>query len=359
MLRKTNDNDWVNLDTLPSPDFRAAQAVSLADVIGFLRRRISIILLTCLATLAVAALYLIIASPTFTAKAVIIVNSKETPGDAAAVSTIVESQIALIRSEGMASAVIEKLGLDQDPEFTAGKGGGMISRLLGWSRPETKANGVRYAVESFERRLSTKRVGPTYLVEITFDSKDPDRAAQILNALVERYITYHIGNAQDETWTKDRLSELESQASAAQNALAEYRKNPQDSGDSAATIDKLAAAAESTRNAYDNFRHMLRKMEAIRQQSLPVFEASLVTAASPPLRASSPKARAVLGIAIVIGGLLGVAIGLLRDVSETLAIGRDSPLSAPDDEIECPIPEPDHQPETSAKTRPVRLTGSG
>ena len=109
----------------------------------------------------------------------------EGPGDAAAVSAVVETQVAIIKLESIASAVIEKLGLAQDPEFATGQSSGMISRLLGWARPETKASAVRYAVESFERKLSAKRIGPTYLVEITFDSKDPDRAAQILNAVVE------------------------------------------------------------------------------------------------------------------------------------------------------------------------------
>jgi hypothetical protein len=116
----------------------------------------------------------------------------------------------------------------------------------------------------------------------------------------------------------------------------------------------LAAAAGSSRNAYDNFRHVLRKMEATRQQSSPVFEASLITGASPPLRASSPKPRSVLGIAIVVGGLLGIAIGILRDRSEILAIGREPRLSVQDDGIERPIQDvvrPDHQSEASAKTR--------
>jgi uncharacterized protein involved in exopolysaccharide biosynthesis len=212
-------------------------------------------------------------------------------------------------------------------------------------------------VESFERKLSTKRIGPTYLVEITFDSKDPDRAAQILNAVVERYISYQIDNAQDETWAKNRLNELSTQALAAQTALEDYRKNTKEPADSAATIDKLAAAAKSSQNAYDNFLHMLRKMEAVQQQSSPVFQASLVTGASPPLRASSPKARRVLAIAIVVGGLLGIAIGVLRDLSlsETLTIGREPRLGAQDDGIERPIPDvvrPEHQSEASAKTRP-------
>jgi uncharacterized protein involved in exopolysaccharide biosynthesis len=365
MLQNTTDN-WVNRDNMPPPEFRPAPAVSLVEVIAFIRRRLSIILLTCLATLGIAILYLIITVPTFTAKAELIVDSKATPGDAAAVATIVESQIGLIKSESIASAVIEKLGLAQDPEFATGQGSGMISRLLGWSRPETKASAARYAVESFERKLSAKRVGPTYLVEITFDSTDPDRAAQILNAVAEKYITHQMANSspQDDAWVKDRLNELSTQASAAQKALEDYNRNRKETADSAATVDKLAAAAESSKNAYDNFRHVLRKMEATRQQSSPVFDASVVTGASPPLRASWPKARSVLGIAMVVGLLLGIAIGMLRDLLDQgiRTNGQEPRLSEQDDRIDQPIPNavrPDHQSEASAKARPVRLTGSG
>ena len=255
-------------------------------VLAFIRRHVPIISLTCFAALGVATLYLITSVPTFTAKAQLLVNSNVTLVDTAALSTVVESQIAIIKSESIASAVIEKLGLAQDPEFATGQGSGMISRLLGWSEPKTEANAARYAVEPFERKLSVKRVGPTYLVEITFDSRDPDRAAQIVNAVAEKYITHQMDKAslQDEKWVKDRLNELSTQASAAQQALEDYSRNRKDTADSAATIDKLAAAAESSKSAYDNFRHVLRKMEATRQQSSPVFEASLVTGASPPLR---------------------------------------------------------------------------
>jgi uncharacterized protein involved in exopolysaccharide biosynthesis len=260
--------------------------------------------------------------------------------------------------------VIEKLGLAEDPEFATSQGGGMISRLLGWSKPETKARTALYTVESFETKLSAKRVGATYIVELTFASRDPDRAAQILNAVIETYITRQMdrGSLQDETWVKDRLKELSTQALAAQKALEDYRKNPKEPADSAATIDRLAGAAGSSKNAYDNFLHVLRQTEATRQQSAPVFQASLLAAASPPLRASWPKARIVLGAAIVVGALLGIAIGIMRDLSEILVIGREARLSAQDDGIERPIPDvvrPDNQSEASAKTRPVRLTGSG
>lgn len=368
MLQNNRTDNWTNRDNRP-PEFRPGPVVSLAEVLAvlaFIRRHVPIISLTCFAALGVATLYLITAVPTFTAKALLIVNSKATPADAASVSTTVESQIGIIKSEGIASAVIEKLGLAQDPEFATGQGGGMISRLLGWSKPATEASAARYALEPFELKLSAKRVGPTYLVEITFGSRDPDRAAQIVNAVAEKYITHQVDKAslQDDQWVKNRLNELSTQALAAQKALEDYSKNRKEPADSAATIDQLTAAAESSKNAYDNFRHVLRKTVATQQQSSPVFEASLVTAASPPLRVSSPKARIVLGIAIVGGLLVGIAIALLRELLDRgiSTSGQESRLSPPDDRIDRPLPDavrPDHQSEASAKPTPVRLTGSG
>ncbi len=368
MLQNNRTDNWIDRDDRP-PEFRPGPVVSPADVLAvlaFIRRHVPIISLTGFAVLGVATLYLFTAVPTFTAKALLIVNSKGSLGDAAAVSTVVESQIGIMKSESIASAVIEKLGLAQDPEFATGQGSGMISRLLGWSKPETEASAARYAVERFERKLSAKRVGPTYLVEITFDSRDPDRAAQILNAVAEKYVTRQMDKAglQDEKWVKDRLIELSTQALAAQKALEDYSKNRKEPADSAATIDKLAAAAESSKNAYDNFRRVLRKTEATQQQSSPVFEASIVAGASPPLRASSPKPRNVLGIAIGGGLLLGIAIAMLRDLLDRgiRASGLEHRLSTEKGRIERPLPDavrPDHQSEASAKATSVRLTGSG
>jgi uncharacterized protein involved in exopolysaccharide biosynthesis len=223
------------------------------------------------------------------------------------VSTIVESQIAIIKSEGVARAVIRKLGLAEDPEL-AGQNGVVrrmtrsISLLLGWSKPETESSVMRYALESFERKLSAKRVGLTYIVEITFGSIDPERAAQILNTVAETHITANMdakyrSALRGEKWVKDRMNELSSQASAAQRAVADYHKNRSDVADPAHTVDKgtppsqstarmqgelreLEAAAESSAKTYDNFVRVLRYMDAMQQQSLPVFEARLLTEAS-------------------------------------------------------------------------------
>ncbi|MBR1243676.1 hypothetical protein JQ620_26650 [Bradyrhizobium sp. AUGA SZCCT0274] len=312
----------------------------LLEGLSFIRRHLAIMILACLATVSAALLYLAIAVPTYTATAKLVVDAKATPGDTASASTMVEGQIAVIKSEGLARTVIRKLGLAEDPEFARGGLRSTIKstfRMLGLSKPDTESSVMRRALESFDRKLSAKRVGTTYIVEIAFDSVDPERAAQILNTVAEMHIAAQMdakikSSLRSEKWVRDQIKELSSQASAAQNALANYRKNKSNSADPAepadpgtppsqltaktqADLSELEATAESTAKAYDNFLRVLRYMEA-QQQSSPTLQVYLLIEAAPPMDASSPKAAIVLGISIVGGVLLGVAIGMLRDLSD-------------------------------------------
>ena len=87
------------------------------------------------------------------------------------------------------------------------------------------AQGVLLA---FKNRLTLNRVGLTYIIEIGFQSSDPDHAAKIANAVADAFIVDQleskyqtIGKAT--TWLQDRLNELRSQASAAERAVVEYK----------------------------------------------------------------------------------------------------------------------------------------
>jgi uncharacterized protein involved in exopolysaccharide biosynthesis len=343
MLQTNKPDTSVATDTRP-PELRSL-AETLAEGVRFIRRHLVIMLLTCFVATGAALFYLINAVPTFIARAELVIDTKGAPGDAASVSTIVGSQIAIITSESVARTVIAKLGLAEDPEF-AGREGAFrrmirsISWLLGGRGPEAEPSAMQYAVESFDRKLSAKRIGFTYIVEITFESSDPERAAQILNTVAETHIMASMdakykSALRGEKWVKDRMNELSSRASAAQKAVADYHKNRSDVA-SADNVDagkpssqstdlrELESAAESAAKAYDNFLRMLRYMDAMQQQSLPVFEARLLTEASRPFRPSWPKARIVLGISMVGGILLGIAIGVLRDLSD-----RGTPARAP------------------------------
>jgi len=320
------------------PEFRSP-VDPLAEAVSFIRRHLRIMLLTFFVTIGAALLYLVAAVPTFTAAAKLIIDAKAPPTDAASASTMVEGQIAIIKSEGLARVVIRKLGLAEDPEF-GGRAGGLrgmirpISQLVGLSKPETEFSVMRRALQSFDRKLSARRLGLTYIVEMTFDSIDPERAAQILNTVAETHIAAQMeakfkSGLRDEKWVKDRMTELNGQASAAQKAVADYqtvdagKPSPQLTAKMQGDLRELEATAETSAKAYDNFLRMLRYMEAQQQSSN--VEAHLLIEASRPLEASSPKVVIVLGISIVGGVLLGIAIGMLRDL-----LGRGIRISSDD-----------------------------
>jgi succinoglycan biosynthesis transport protein ExoP len=80
------------------------------------------------------------------------------------------------------------------------------------------------------------------------------------------------------------------------------------------TLHSLQSSAETTRALYDSF--LQRYMESVQQQSFPVSEARLITQATQPLTKSSPKTILVLALAGFGGVILGLGLGVLRDVSD-------------------------------------------
>lgn len=323
----------------PEPDVHLP-VVSLTDLAEFVRRSLPTVIATCLITLGLAMLYLLVAVPKYVADAQLAIESKGALGDSASVSTIVDSQIGIIKSDSVARAVIRKLDLVKTPEFVGQTGGVRstifaIARSLRLMKPESEETAMRLALEIFQRNLTVKRVGLTYLVGISFESTDPQRAALIINTIVKIYIAQQLDAKykyalRDETWVKDQLNELSNQASVDRTALTEFKDRndfsasadaaagdpqPQLTAEMQEELRRLTAAAEASETALDNFRHMARLTEATRQQYLPIFDARLVTEALPPLRPSSPKVGIALGISTVLGLLLGTVVALMREFS--------------------------------------------
>src|SRR6266436_8927425 len=92
-------------------------------VFGFLRRRYLIVTIPLLMSLALGALYLFTAPPTFTATSTMMIETRKgvisdylvgnTPPDPA----WVESQIGVLKSVNVAAYVVKQLRLADDPKF--------------------------------------------------------------------------------------------------------------------------------------------------------------------------------------------------------------------------------------------------
>src|SRR5262245_43611971 len=151
-----------------------------------------VVLATAAAVFAFALAYLVVTTPTYTATASLLIDPRDTrttnlndvlPGigsDSAAIA----SQVSVLESEELLRSVMEDEHLATDPEFT---GSGRLSQLLSlFSRNDPDP--LLVAFRRFQTHLGVEREGLTYVIDVSFTSSDPEKAARIANAIVDHYI---------------------------------------------------------------------------------------------------------------------------------------------------------------------------
>ena len=196
----------------PTHDVPYSAQPSLADlfakVIGFIRRQFLVVLSVLPLTIGLAVVYLFTTPPLYSARARMMIDTQKVQvlrqsilGDDPFNSVMMDSQIEILKSENFALSIVKNLDLTKYPEFVESKGGligvvrNIISTLVRSTKnisnkiePESEFDLTGRAVQVFEDRLTVGRVGMTYAIEIGFKSIDPDRAAQIANAVADGFI---------------------------------------------------------------------------------------------------------------------------------------------------------------------------
>ncbi|MEN3149936.1 Wzz/FepE/Etk N-terminal domain-containing protein [Neorhizobium sp. IRAMC:178] len=210
-----------------------------------------------------------------------------------------ESELQIIRSERLLSAVFDSLVLQGDAELgpqppeefrglavqmqdtmstlvdsglkTLGKSSRRAEDALD-PTADPRENARRIAFANFVKRLSARRVGQSYVVEIEFWSYNQTLPARVANAMVSGYILQSIASK-------------EQMARAGTDTLQ-------------GRLDALAAQVNAAR-------------EAMRNGTLPVLatpdaDARIIGAALPPLDPSGPRTKLIAAL----GGLLGFLISM-------------------------------------------------
>src|SRR5262245_35365231 len=165
---------------------------------GFLRRRWLIILFFTLLGIGAGVTYLRVTPPSYTAKATVMIGTQRAQfvqqqsmfTDSPLDSAQLDSQLQILQSKSIASSVLEKLKLWDDPEFVASSGGSMLGVIRGIFRtptnpdvPTPKPDAKEAAISGFADQVMASRVGNSYAIEIRFSSRNPEKAAQIANAV--------------------------------------------------------------------------------------------------------------------------------------------------------------------------------
>ena len=244
------------------PEAKVASSIDLHDILDFLRRRRSIIAGMTLLCLLLATSYILLAVPRFTADALVLIEPQKARllqgrpiSDMHVESELVDSQVEVAQSGRVVLKVIRDLKLDEDPELntpnrsvlskalsfvrsTAASATNFLSTLssdMGLASPSAASEPAasedvqrQQLIENFKENLTVHRVGLTYVLRISYTSKDPEKAAGIANELANAYVTDELRGKYDAAklvaeWMDLRVVELRSSALEADRAAQRYR----------------------------------------------------------------------------------------------------------------------------------------
>lgn len=259
-----SDQEW----TASSSSNGAAAGLTLPEFLRVLRVRRSLIIGTTLVVVALAAAFVALVTPMYSATSVVMLDQrKNNVEDSAAVLSglgtdpaTVQNQVQILTSVELANRVVDKLHLDQDPEFNPSAGWMGILKYLNpfnWfpsgSNAKAATEGLDQErsdlIDRFEGHLAVDPVGLSTAIEVTFKSNDPAKAQRIANAVADEYVEDQLDAKFEATqkatqWLSQRISELSRKAQEADAAVQSYKAqhNITDTGVGGSVVDQQTAA---------------------------------------------------------------------------------------------------------------------
>ena len=194
----------------------------------------------------------------------------------------ITSQVQLIRSRDLARSVAAQLDLASKPEFNpALRGTSLIDKLLariGFAPKKASGSVEDQVLETYYKRLSVYAVDKSRVIVITFDSTDPQLAADAANAIAAgyialqreakrtstvdaaKYLSAQIGELR--TKVKDAEAKVESFRSKndlfASGSIANTTLPQQQLGDLSTELAKVRSAMADARAKADQIRAALK-----------------------------------------------------------------------------------------------------
>jgi succinoglycan biosynthesis transport protein ExoP len=242
MLQRTEQTRNLLYDNGESRRGEHPRRIDLFDIYGFLKSHRRIIIGWSTVCLVLALVYARTATPLYTASTDLTIDTRQINvfknrdqpvGDnsIAGDSAQMDTQIEVLRSSSIALAIVKDLKLTNDPEFVGGKGS-LLSLIFGVNedqRPLSEAQRESRAVGTFRSNLSVIRRGNAYLLQISYRSVDPRKAARIANAAAEAYINEQLNNKYEAArrasiWLQERIADLRDQSNAAARAVHDYKE---------------------------------------------------------------------------------------------------------------------------------------
>jgi polysaccharide biosynthesis transport protein len=294
--------------TLHSDEF------SVRRIFGVLRRRKWVVLSTIFIATTLATAWSFLVTPQYTAETKVILEEKEqnalnltsqTSQGSNDISVLMDTEIERLRSRSLAQIVVEKLHLEDDPEFnqTLRTPSWLESALLRarqallrimqpWTPAEPSESDR--IIKEFIRHLGATPVRKSRAIVIYFTSESPEKAAALANTVGDEYILATLRNRSDNAdrarvWLTEQLKPLRQKVQESETAVENYRKQQ---GlfqgervllltEQMSDMDKRRLDAESARRAAEaNLAQALRLLQSPEKLGAAenVFQSDLVQA---------------------------------------------------------------------------------
>lgn len=230
----------------PAPG-AGAMSFDLNIAIATFRRRLRLFAAIALAVFVAVLLYTLQEIPRYTATSQVMLDvRKEQVTDMSAVlsglpadSSVVDTEVEVLKSRSLAARVVKSLKLAEDPYFNPNLAGAKgASTWLPWIKKvvaPTAAVGSAEAQRQQEKvvdnllgGLKVRRAGLTYLISVEYTHTNPVEAARIANAFADLYLTEQLEAKFDATakaneWLDTRVAELRDQLQEAEAAVQQYK----------------------------------------------------------------------------------------------------------------------------------------
>lgn len=267
---KKKSSDIPIIDVMPQP----VNETTMRDILGMLKRRRKLLASVVSVGMIGTAVFLFLATPKFEAKGQLLIDNRAS--QVKNIKSIIETrasdisdvpnEVQLLMSRVLAGAVVDSLGLGADPEFNPTMS---RSRVADGNKPvangvagtekaadagtpvaapvavnaagtETSADAAKTVpvlmyggarakiLDNFLKRLDVNAERRSRVVDVTFRSADPEKAAQIVNMLMKSYLNNQVRN-QKETLEKatgrlDKIvSDLKLEVTKAEATIQNFR----------------------------------------------------------------------------------------------------------------------------------------
>ena len=141
----------------------------------------------------------------------------------------ITSQIQVALSRDVASDVIKKENLNDNPEFDSGGGvANALLTLVGLGRDPGSMSREERTFQAYYERLNVFAIEKSRVIAIDFDSANPELAAQVANSVAEAYLSLQQSAKQNQTraagnWLAVEIDKMRTKVADAEAKVEEYR----------------------------------------------------------------------------------------------------------------------------------------